>query len=54
VSGFHIIGLKMTANIELVKGINSEAEVIQIPPFFLRRGTSCAPEYAIYGHKIMK
>jgi hypothetical protein len=53
-SGFHTIGFKTTANTGLVKGIDSETEVIQIPPFLPRRGTSSAPEFAIYGHKIKK
>jgi hypothetical protein len=44
----------MTANTGLVKRIESETEVIQIPPFLPRRGTSSAPEFAIYGRKIKK
>jgi hypothetical protein len=31
-SGFHTIGFKTTANTGLVKGIDSETEVIQTPP----------------------
>jgi len=44
----------MTTNTGLVKGIDPETEVVQIPPFLPRRKTSSAPEFAIYGYKIQK
>ena len=53
-SGFHTIGFEMTANTGLIKGIDSETEMIQISAFLPRRGTSSAPEFAIYGHKVQK
>jgi hypothetical protein len=44
----------MAANAGLVKGIESETDVIEIPSFLPRRGTSSAPEFAIYRRKIKK
>ena len=43
---------KVLAQGRFVEWLNSQAEVVQIPPLFTRRGTADAPELPADGHQV--
>ena len=53
-SAFHTIGFKTTANTGLVKGIDTETEVIQFPPFLPRREPPALPSLPSTGTRSKK
>lgn len=51
-SGLHAIGLQMRTNGRFVKGVEAQAEMIQVQRFLAWRGPTSLSQWTVHGHQI--